>query len=131
MDTNVLIYSISAWKEPRKAQRAVDIIAEGHLGLSVQVFQEFYWQSTRPTRPGHLSHQDALAFIKDLRVYPVQAMTFDLFYAALATCHRYQLSYWDAAIIEAARTLGCDTILTEDLQDGQDFGGIRVVNPFR
>jgi DNA-binding transcriptional MerR regulator len=41
------------------------------------------------------------------------------------------LSYWDAAIIEAARALGCTHVLSEDLSDGQDYGGVRVTNPFR
>lgn len=43
---------------------------------------------------------------------------------------RWQLSYWDAAILEAARASRCEVVLTEDLNDGQDFAGVRVVNPF-
>jgi predicted nucleic acid-binding protein len=50
---------------------------------------------------------------------------------ALATSVRWTMSYWDAAIVEAARAAGCATLLTEDLQDGMDFGGVRVVDPFR
>jgi len=41
------------------------------------------------------------------------------------------ISYWDAAIIEAARAADCDTVLSEDLQDGMDFGGVREFNPFQ
>jgi predicted nucleic acid-binding protein len=51
--------------------------------------------------------------------------------AALVTKQRYSIHYWDATIIEAARALGCDTVLSEDLSDTQDYGGVRVVNPFR
>jgi predicted nucleic acid-binding protein len=43
----------------------------------------------------------------------------------------FQLSYWDAAIIEASRAMGCTQVLSEDLSDGQDYGGVRVTNPFR
>jgi predicted nucleic acid-binding protein len=43
---------------------------------------------------------------------------------------RFQLSYWDAAIIEASRALGCTHVLSEDLSDGQDYGGVQVTNPF-
>jgi predicted nucleic acid-binding protein len=53
---------------------------------------------------------------------------------ALSALHgrqRFQLSYWDAAIIEASRVLGCTEVLSEDLKDGQDYGGVRVTNPFR
>jgi len=51
--------------------------------------------------------------------------------AALDTRHRFQLSYWDAAIIEAARAAGCAEVLSEDLSDGQEYAGVRVLNPFR
>jgi predicted nucleic acid-binding protein len=51
--------------------------------------------------------------------------------AAIATRHRFQLSYWDAAILEAARSLGCDTVLSEDLSSTQDYGGLQVQNPFQ
>jgi predicted nucleic acid-binding protein len=50
--------------------------------------------------------------------------------AAIATKQRFGISYWDAAIIEAARALGCDVVLSEDLNDGQDYAGVRVQNPF-
>jgi predicted nucleic acid-binding protein len=52
-------------------------------------------------------------------------------FAAFATHQRFGISYRDAAIIEAARSLGCSELLTEDLRDEQDFGGIYAVNPFR
>ena len=51
--------------------------------------------------------------------------------AALDARQRFQLSYWDAAIIEAFRAMGCTQILSEDLNDGQDYAGVRVSNPFR
>jgi predicted nucleic acid-binding protein len=41
------------------------------------------------------------------------------------------ISYWDAAILEAARSVGCEVVLSEDLSHGQDYAGIRVENPFR
>ena len=51
--------------------------------------------------------------------------------SAARTAARYRLSCWDAAIIEAARALGCETVLSEDLTDGRDYGGVIVENPFR
>jgi predicted nucleic acid-binding protein len=45
--------------------------------------------------------------------------------------HRFGISYWDAAIIEAARALGCHTVLSEDLGEGTDYSGVTVENPFR
>ena len=54
----------------------------------------------------------------------------DLVLAAMETRDRFGISYWDAAIVEAARMLGCSEILSEDLSHGQDYAGVRVVNPF-
>jgi predicted nucleic acid-binding protein len=50
--------------------------------------------------------------------------------AAMATRERFEISYWDAAILEAARSLGCEVVLSEDLSDGEDYAGVRVENPF-
>jgi predicted nucleic acid-binding protein len=50
--------------------------------------------------------------------------------AAMATRQRFGISYWDAAIVEAGRALGCDVVLSEDLSDSEDYAGVRVENPF-
>ena len=54
-----------------------------------------------------------------------------LMLAAAVTCQRFAVSYWDAAILEAARSMGCEVVLSEDLSDGRDYAGVRVENPFR
>ena len=51
--------------------------------------------------------------------------------AAATTAQACHISYWDAAVVEAARALGCASVLTEDLADGRDYGGVRIENPFR
>lgn len=131
-DTNVLIYSISDDPAERdKAARAGEILAARDLGLSVQVLQEFYVQATRATRPGRLTHDRAAGLVESFRRFPVLPLTAELVEAAMATRERFQLSYWDAAIVEAARSLGCKLVLSEDLSDGQDYDGVRVENPFR
>jgi predicted nucleic acid-binding protein len=58
-------------------------------------------------------------------------MTLNLLTAALDAKERFKISYWDAAIIEAARAIGCHTVLSEDLNHGQDYDGVKVINPFR
>jgi predicted nucleic acid-binding protein len=50
--------------------------------------------------------------------------------ASMSTAQRFGVSYWDAAILEAARAVGCEVLLSEDLSDGQDYAGVRVENPF-
>ena len=131
VDTNVLLYSISRDPdEATKAGRANEIISIGDIGLSVQVLQEFYVQSTRASRDDALTHEQAAGLIEAWRRFPVQETTVDLMVAALATRRRFGISYWDAAIIEAGRSLGCAVVLSEDLDPGTDYDGVRVENPF-
>jgi predicted nucleic acid-binding protein len=132
VDSNIPIYAIASNSADRKkAEQALRILEAPDLATSVQVLQEFYVQATRATRRDRISHEEAVAFIQALSEFPVQELTANLLQSALATKHRYRISYWDAAIIEAARALGCNEVLSEDLSDGQDYGGVRVVNPFR
>ncbi|MDP3983756.1 MAG: twitching motility protein PilT, partial [Acidimicrobiia bacterium] len=63
--------------------------------------------------------------------FPVQAIDISIARAAFAARHRFGISYWDAAILEAARALGCPVVLSEDLSDGRDYSGVQVENPFR
>jgi predicted nucleic acid-binding protein len=117
--------------EQDKANRANEILADRDLALSVQVLQEFYVQATRASRPDAIAHSQAARLIESFRRFRVQDITSTIVLAALDARQRFALSYWDAAIIEAARAMGCTQVLSEDLHDGQDFAGVTVVNPFR
>jgi predicted nucleic acid-binding protein len=131
VDTNVLLYAISVDSgEQPKAARANEILSSRDVGLSVQVLQEFYVQATRDTRAERLTHEQALALVESFRRFPVQETTNGVMLAAMSTRQRFGIPYWDAAVIEAARALGCEIVLTEDLNDGQDYAGVRVENPF-
>ncbi|HEY2413057.1 MAG TPA: PIN domain-containing protein [Pirellulaceae bacterium] len=132
LDTNVLLYSVSAdAKEAEKAAIAADLLQLPDLAISIQVLQEFFVQVTRSTRLHRLPHEVAHAFVESWLRFPVQEMTVEILVAALKSSQRYKISYWDAAIIESARKLECNEVLSEDLNDGQNYGGVRVVNPFR
>lgn len=131
VDTSVLLYAASTDPGERsKARRAREVLDREDLALSVQVLQEFYVQATRPSKVDRLTHVEAARLIEAFLRFPVQEITVPVMQAALRTRDRFQISYWDAAILEAARALGCAVVLTEDLADGQDFGGVRAKNPF-
>ncbi len=131
VDTNVLIYAVGAESEQSgKRDRAIGLLEEGDLAVSVQVLQEFYYQATRPGRPAPLTPEQALRFIRSIDGFPVQSVTVEVFLAGVSISRRYGLSYWDGAILAAARAMGCDAVYSEDLSDTQDYGGLRVVNPF-
>lgn len=131
VDTNVLLYAVSrAPEEERKAELAREILRRRDLALSVQVLQEFYVQATRQTRDDRLTHGQTVRLVEAFCRYPVQELTLSIVRAALVTRARWRLSYWDAAILEAARAAGCPVVFSEDLSDGEDYEGIRVENPF-
>ena len=130
-DTNVLLYAASLHTtEEGKTRIALDLLKQDELCLSVQVLQEFYYQATRPSRSDRLTHHEALVFLDTLSEMPVQILDQTLFTSALDICQRFQISYWDAAILAAARRMACDAVYSEDLNDQQDYAGLRVINPF-
>jgi predicted nucleic acid-binding protein len=132
VDTNVLLYAVStAPAEAPKAQAARRLLEADDLALSVQVLQEFYVQATRGGRKNRLTHEQAALLVEAWLRFPVQETTVPLMQAALETKRRHRISYWDAAVVEAARLLECAVLLSEDLAHGQNYDGVRVVNPFR
>jgi len=132
VDTNVVLYAISRDPaEQGKREVAETVLLSRDLALSTQVLQEFYVQATRLTRADWLRHERAVGFVEALLRFPVQGITKKIVLGAFATSERFRISYWDAAILEASRALGCAVVLSEDLDDETDFDGVRVVNPFR
>lgn len=132
VDTNILLYAISPMaEESTKRDIALTILNDVDLCMSVQVVQEFYTQATRATRQGRLRHDEAASMVASWQRFPVLDLTMRIVEDAITASRRFQISYWDAAILAAARASGAATILTEDLQHGQDFDGVRIENPFR
>ena len=131
VDTNILLYAISGTKADRSKKKiAAGLLCQRNLVFSVQVFGEFYVNATRKQKPP-LEHSEAVEFLQTLRRFPVAEISSEIGFRALEISERFQLSYWDACIIAAARDTGCGRIYSEDLQDGQDFGGLIIENPFK
>jgi predicted nucleic acid-binding protein len=132
LDTNVLLYSISTDPaEAGKREQAIALLEQDDGALSVQVLQEFYVQATRPTRSDRLPHQLAVELMEVWRRFAVQETTLALLDSALRIRVSHQLSYWDCAIVAAARSLGCNRLYSEDMGHGRDVDGVTIVNPFR
>jgi predicted nucleic acid-binding protein len=132
VDSNVLVYAVSN-DEPEKQSRAREIVArgftEGCFAISTQVLMEVYVNITRKAKIGLPPHE-AFEYVSAFAEWPVVDTTPALVLAALDLARRSQISPWDAAILEAARQSGCMRVLSEDLGDGQSYGGITVENPF-
>ena len=132
VDTNVLVYAVcTTGEDVVKFEQARRLLQERDLALSAQVLQEFYVQATRPSRPGALTHTEAVSFAMAMRRFRVQEVSLSVVEDAFALRGRFGLSYWDCAILAASRACGCNTVYSEDLSDTQDYDGIRVVNPFK
>jgi len=132
VDTNVLVYVRDA-SEPEKQPRAhawLQRLWTTHQGrISTQVLSEFYVTVTRKLQPG-LSRQEARADVSSLLSWHPLPVDARLLTTALALEDRFELSWWDALIVGAGQSARCAWLLTEDLQDGQEFDDLRVVNPF-
>ena len=132
LDTNILIYSISTTPaDAEKRERAIALLDRENGALSVQVLQEFYVQATRPTRHKPLSRESACGLIENWSRFAVQEINLHILTEALAICGKHRFSYWDSAIIAAARALGCRELYTEDLSHGREIEGVTIINPFR
>lgn len=131
VDTNVLLYAVStdpAESDKRDAARTALLSAP--ICFSVQVAQEFFVNATRKLKPP-LSRADALKVLDQVSPVAIAPLDYELFEEATRFSERFQLSYWDAAIVVAAKNLNCVTLYSEDLSHGQNFEGIVTVNPFR
>ncbi|KAB2640333.1 MAG: PIN domain-containing protein [Verrucomicrobia bacterium] len=131
IDTNILLNSLDLEAaQPAKAAIATRLLTRSDLVLSVQVLQEFYVQATHARRPDALPHAMAASLIQKWLRFRIQENTVALLQAALLLKDRYRISYWDAAIVAAAKASRCREVFSEDLNHGQDYDGVTVVNPF-
>jgi len=132
LDTNILLYSISrAEDEAPKRRRAIELLDRDDCALSVQVLQEFYVQATRTSRADALPHGIAAGLIRTWLRFPVQPIDVAVMKGALEIRAAHGYSYWDSAIIAAARALGCRELMSEDMQHGQVIDDVSIVDPFR
>jgi predicted nucleic acid-binding protein len=129
-DTNVLVYAaVGTGKDEPKRKRALDLIQSEDFGTSAQVLQEFFVTVVRKAlRP--LSAAQALEWIEQWAAFPCQPIDRELVQIAVGLSERFTISYWDAAILAAAEALGSRIVYSEDLNDGQQYGEVRVINPF-
>ena len=133
VDTNGLVYAIdtAAGERHRAARRWTEALWKNQRGrVSVQVLQEFYATTTRKLCPG-LSAAEAQTEVRSMLTWSPVEISAPILERAWLIESRYQLSWWNALIVASAQTIGCRILLTEDLQDGQEIDGLRIVSPFR
>jgi len=130
VDTNILLYAAGHdRRDERKRLLALKVLTDGDCAISAQVLAEFFSNATKPTKL-NLPYDVAIDWLADFRRFPIVPVTADLVARGAANADRYQISYWDGAIIAAAQEIRAETLYSEDLNAGQRYGCVRVVNPF-
>jgi predicted nucleic acid-binding protein len=126
IDTNVLIYAQQAHRHSARAQ---EVLAEGGV-ISVQVLNELTSVLRKKRRR---AWPDIEAVLEDLAVLlpAPRPLTAETHASAVSISRDLGFSFYDALIVASAMENNCDTILTEDMRDGQIIGPVGICNPFR
>ncbi len=125
-DSNVLVYT--ATSDDRKST-AAECLANGGIA-SVQVLNEFANVARKKLRADWQIVELALAQFR-FALDEIVPITLTIHDSAIVLARQHGLPIYDALIVAAAIEAGCDTLYSEDLQDGRRFAGVRIVNPFR
>ena len=130
LDSNVLVYALSdAPPERKKRNSAATLLAEQDFGTSYQVLMETWVVATRRmAKP--VPEEKVAVFLDRVLAFPCVPGAADLYRQAFRLSRRYEIHPYDAAIVAAAQELGAHTLYSEDLSDGQEYDGVKVVNPF-
>ena len=130
VDANVVVYALDsgdALKRVRAAEWLDRLWDEQRLRTSMQVLSESYWTLVRKYRVAPDAAWDGISALFSWSPRPIDQEVLE---GAHEIEQRYRISWWDSLIVSAAQVQRCEVLLTEDLQDGQSFGGLKVVNPF-
>lgn len=133
VDTNILIYAhdVSAGNKHATAKKLFQELWENKTGcLSIQVLQEFYVSVTQKV-PNPMDYQKAKEVIRDLTYWEIHESKAQDVLTAIDIQKRYQISFWDAMILQSALQLECDLLWSEDLNPGQMYDSVELINPFQ
>jgi len=133
VDSNVLVYAhdrSTGVKHERAQNLLGQLWQDGSGVLSTQVLQEVCVNLRRKAlKP--LSIEEVRAIVQDYLAWEVVTNSQESILQALDTERRFRISFWDALVVQAAEGSGCEILYSEDLNHGQVFDSVRVVNPFR
>lgn len=133
VDTNILMYAHdkAAGAKHERAKALVEELWRNRAGVvSTQVLQELSVNLRKKAgRP--LDAKATREIITDYLTWHVVVNGGGSILEALDLEARFQISFWDALVVQAAHTSGADVLYSEDLSDGQTYGAVRVINPLR
>ena len=131
IDTNVFVY-VADSKNPAKRAVARKLIttavSSGDCRINVQVLNEF---TSVAHRKLGLATEEIKAYLELFRALPVFPMSADVTEKGIDVMNRYEIQFYDALLLGSASESGCDEFVSEDLNDGQTYCGMKAVNPFK
>lgn len=132
VDTNILIYAhdrLAGVKHSIAEDLLKTLWQEKRAVLSTQVLQELCVNARRKAAKP-IEMDELRETIRDFLGWEIVVNSAEAVLRALETELRYQVSFWDAMILQAAESAGCEVLYSEDLSHGQEYNGVLVVNPF-
>ncbi len=133
VDTNILMYAhdTAAGDKHARAKALVEELWQNRSGaLSTQILQELAVNLRRKAK-NRLDAKATRDVVSDYLAWHVVVTGGDSILEAIDLESRYQISFWDALVIQAAQVSGAEILYSEDLSDGQTYGSVRVINPLR
>jgi predicted nucleic acid-binding protein len=131
IDTNILVYQMDK-RDPTKRSVCRDLVrkaaANGDAVISTQVLQEFYVATTTKLHIDPILVKSIMHTLENMEVVTVGNELID---DAIDASIQYKLSFWDSLIVVAAESAKCETLYTEDLNDGQIIRNVRIANPMK
>jgi predicted nucleic acid-binding protein len=131
LDTNILVYAAAGKvSEPAKYKICKQIVSNSKYAISSQVLGEFY-ATMRKREHERLPINEAQAWVRLLSNYCIQNVDQEIIQSAMFISERFQVQFWDAALIAASERLKITTLYSEDMSHGQKYGSVTIINPFK
>ena len=130
LDSNIILYAaLPPARHPQKSAVALDLLKTTDFGVSGQTLAEVYnVLSRQPSSVIGLAEIEL--WILSLAERPLAPVDATIVRNGIALSRRHKINYFDAALIAAAEVLGAETFFSEDLNDGQVVGSVKIMNPF-
>ena len=131
LDTNVLVYAVDARDVcKQRAAKAIVMAARNSPDyvISAQVLNEFSNVAINKLKKTRMETRDFVELFMAINSVAIQP---EWTTHAIEIMGRYDIQFYDSLLLAAAESAGCDEILTEDLNDGQIYCGVKAVNPFK
>ncbi len=130
IDTNILVYTLDQKNIEKRdmARKIVKKVVESHQPvISTQVIKEFYVVASSKLKADPIVVKNIIHNFHNMEIVNNDL---DLIEQAIDISILSQLSFWDSLIIAAAEKANCEYVLSEDLNSGQNYRGIKLLNPF-